>query len=164
VRIDARGVHELRVIAVLLQQLDTHTRRAIRAFTKSALVTPWLSAIQQRASTVLEQRVIAATANVKTSDQNIRIESAAKGRRLSGGLNPKVHYPAIEFGGDRNSVTTYRRKGHTVSRRASRQLRPRNSRGYVFYPAAAEMIPRLASLWAQTVVRTIGDIFDGKEG
>ena len=161
-RVDARGSRELRDIAIAMQQLDTPVRRVIRLYTKSEPIRPWLDAINRRVTTVLERRVISATSTITTSDQNIRVQSAAKGRRLSQGLNPKTEYPAIEFGGNRESVTTYQRKGHTVRRHASRQLRARNSNGYVFYPAAREMFPRLASLWAQTIVRLIGDLFDGK--
>jgi hypothetical protein len=33
----------------------------------------------------------------------------------------------------------------------------------VFYPAAREMIPRLAALWIQTTVRTIAEALEGKQ-
>jgi hypothetical protein len=49
-----------------------------------------------------------------------------------------------------------------VTRNTTAQFKPRNRSGYVFYPAAKEMIPRLASLWVQTVVKTFADIFEGK--
>ena len=35
------------------------------------------------------------------SNQNVRIQAANKGRRLSGGLDPKTDYPAVEFGANR---------------------------------------------------------------
>jgi hypothetical protein len=106
--------------------------------------------------------VISATATIAVSDQNIRIQSAAKGRKLKGGLDPKVDYPAIEFGANREKVVTYTRKGHKVKRHTARQLQGRTASGKVFYPAASEMIPRLAKLWVQSVVKIYGDIFDGK--
>lgn len=161
-RIDVRGSQELKDIVLAINRSDTAVQRAIRSFTKARLTRPWLDAINDNASTTLERRVIASTATVAVSNQNIRIQSAAKGRPLSGGLNPKTDYASVEFGGNREKKVTYGRKGGRVTRRTARQLRPRNGRGYVFYPAATRMIPRLASLWVQTVVKTYADIFDGK--
>lgn len=160
-RIDVRGSRELQDVILALRSSDTEVRRAIRTYTKAELTRPWLEAINNRASTTLERRVIAATATVAVSDQNIRIQAAAKGRRLSGGLMPKVDYAPIEFGA-KPRVTRYTRKGRTVTRNTTAQFKPHNRRGYVFYPTASEMIPRLARLWVQTVVKVYGDIFDGR--
>ena len=160
-RIDVRGSDELQDVILALKSSDAETRRAIRTFTKARLTRPWLEAINDQASTPLETRVIAATATVAVSDQNIRIQSAAKGRRLSGGLSPKVDYGPVEFGAGHKKVP-YRRKGHRVVRNTTAQFKSKRRKGYVFYPAAQEMIPRLASLWVQTVVKTYADIFEGK--
>ena len=54
------------------------------------------------------------------------------------------------------------RKGHKVTRNTTAQFKQRNMKGYVFYPAAREMIPRLARLWVQTVVKTYALIFEAK--
>lgn len=160
-RIDIRGSQELQDVALAIQNSDREVRSAIRAFTKARLTRPWLERISSEADTTIERRVISGTATVSVSDQNIRIQSAAKGRRLSGGLLPKVDYPGVEFGAS-HKKRTYRRKGHSVTRNTTAQFKGRNTNGYVFYPAARAMIPRLASLWVQTVVKTYADIFDGK--
>lgn len=160
-RIDVRGSRELKDIILALRSSDREVRSAIRTFTRAELTRPWLEAINDQASTILERRVISATATVKVSDQNIRITSATKGRRLSGGLSPKTDYAAVEFGA-KGGKRTYTRKGHKVTRNTTAQFKARNRKGYVFYPAATEMIPRLARLWVQTVVKTFADIFDGR--
>lgn len=160
-RIDARGSRELKDIILALQNSDRELRSVIRAYTRSELTRPWLEAINERASSIVERRVISATATVKVSDQNIRITSATKGRRLSGGLSPKTDYAPVEFGAG-GRKRTYTRQGHKVTRNTTAQFKRPNRRGYVFYPAATEMIPRLARLWVQTVVKTFADIFDGK--
>lgn len=160
-RLDVRGSDALRDVVLALNQADRDVQRAIRTFTKQRLTTPWLEAINNEATTTLERRVISATATVSVSNQNIRIQSAAKGRKLSGGLQPKVDYAPVEFGSGRHK-TTYTRKGHKVTRTTGTQFKSPNRNGYVFYPAAKKMIPRLASLWVQTVVKTYADIFDGK--
>lgn len=160
-RIDVRGSAELRDVVLAINQSDREIQRAIRTFTKAEITRPWLEAISDQASTPLERRVIANTATVAVSNQNIRIQSAAKGRKLSGGLQPKTDYAPVEFGAAPRKQT-YTRKGHKVKRNTTAQFRRPNRNGYVFYPAASRMIPRLASLWVQTVVKTYGDIFDGK--
>jgi hypothetical protein len=160
-RIDVRGSDALRDVVLAINQSDRDVQRAIRTYTKAELTRPWLEAINKEATTSVERRVIAATATVSVSNQNIRIQSAAKGRKLSGGLQPKIDYAPVEFGSGRHK-TTYTRKGHKVTRTTGTQFKQPNRRGYVFYPAAARMIPRLASLWVQTVVKTYADIFDGK--
>jgi hypothetical protein len=161
VRIDVRGSDALQDVILALKSSDAETRRAIRTFTKAKLTRPWLEAINNEASTTTERRVISATATVAVSDQNIRIQSAAKGRKLSGGLLPKVDYGAVEFGAN-HQKRRYTRNGSPVTRNTTAQFKTRNRKGYVFYPAATKMIPRLASLWVQTVVKTYADIFDGK--
>lgn len=161
-RIDVRGSRELKDIVLALQASDRTVRGAIRAYTRSELTRPWLEAINDRASTTLERRVIAGTSTVQVSDQNIRITAATKGRRLSGGLSPKHDYAPVEFGA-KSRKKTYTRKGHRVTRNTTAQFRTRRPRGYVFYPAAAEMIPRLARLWVQTVVKEYADIFEGRK-
>jgi hypothetical protein len=160
-RIDVRGSDALRDVVLAINQSDREVQRAIRTFTKARLTRPWLEAISKEATTSLERRVISATATVSVSNQNIRIQSAAKGRKLSGGLQPKVDYAPVEFGSGIHK-TTYSRKGHRVTRTTGTQFKRPKRRGYVFYPAASKMIPRLASLWVQTVVKTYADIFDGK--
>lgn len=162
-RIDIRGSRELQDVALALQGMDREARGVIRSYSKSVMTRPWLSEIAERADTPVEQRVISATATVAVSDQNIRIQSAAKGRKLSGGLNPKTDYAPVEFGANREKRTSYVRKGSRVDRRTARQMKPRNASGYVFYPAAREMIPRLASLWVQTIVKLTADIFEGRK-
>ena len=161
-RLDVRGSRELRDVILAINQSDREVQSAIRSYTKAELTRPWLEAINSRASSTLERRVISATATVAVSNQNIRIQSAAKGRKLSGGLQPKVDYPPVEWGAGKRKAT-YTRKGHRVTRNTTAQFKGPNRRGYVFYPAAREMIPRLASLWVQTVVKVYADIFEGRK-
>ena len=160
-RIDVQGSRALQDVILALKSSDAETRRAIRTFTKARIVKPWLDSVLNEADTKMERRVIAGTATIAVSDQNIRIQSAAKGRRLKGGFEPKRDYAGVEFGALHKKVT-YTRKGHRVTRNTTAQFRGRRTQGYVFYPAAREMIPRLARLWVQTVVKTYADIFEGK--
>lgn len=160
-RIDVRGSRELKDVILALKSSDKETRRAVTQYAKAEMVRPWLEGLNDRASTTLERRVIAGTATVAVSDQNVRIQAANKGRALSGGFRPKVDYGPVEFGAADKKVT-YRRKGHPVTRRTRAQFKPPTRQGTVFYPTAREMIPRLASLFVQTVVKVYADIFEGR--
>jgi hypothetical protein len=161
VRIDVRGSAELRDVILALKNSGTEVRRAVRAYAKAEMVEPWRREILNRSATSLERKVISATATISVSDQNIRVQSAAKGRKLRGGLQPKYDYGPVEFGMQPRK-TAYTRKGHRVIRTTGTSFKGPNRSGYVFYPAAREMIPRLASLWVQTVVKVYADIFSGK--
>lgn len=165
-RIDVRESRELKAAILALRAIDTTISKKVRQYTKAVAQPEWRQELTRRASTGLERRVIADTAVISVSNQNVRAQSASKGRPLSGGLNPRVDYPGVEFGSHAHGVT-YRRRSprgtvHTVTRVMGTQFKAHNRRGYVFYPAAAEMIPRLASLFAQTTVKTIANALEGK--
>ncbi|WP_341935514.1 hypothetical protein MRBLWO14_001166 [Microbacterium sp. LWO14-1.2] len=167
-RLDVRASRELLAAIYAIRSLDRTIAKLNRQQTKRVAGPEWKKALSERADTRLEHRVIVDTAVVSVSDQNVRIQSAGKGRPLTGGFNPKTDYHATEFGADRDRRTTYRRKSrkggtHEVTRRAATAMKPRNSSGYVFFPAAKEMIPRMARLWVQTTVRTIATAFEGKQ-
>lgn len=165
-RLDVTKSRELQATIYALRSVDKTLAKQIRQQTKRVAGAEWQRALERRASTQLEQRVLSATSVITVSNQNVRAASASKGRPLSGGLSPKLHGHAVEFGANA-APTTYERTSprgtvHRVRRTVGTQLRPRNAQGYVFWPTAREMIPRLASLWVQTTVRTIGNALEGK--
>ena len=167
-RLDVTESRELRATIFALRGLDKTLQKMIRVKTKDIAGPEWRKALAERADTRLEHRVIHDTAVVGVTNQNVRVQSAMKGRPLSGGLHPKTHYHAVEFGAKPKKATYYRasRKGgtHKVTRTVGGYpLKPRRKGGYVFFPAAKEMIPRIAALWVQTTVRTIATALEGKQ-
>lgn len=165
-RITVFGSRELQAVILALKTLDKDTRSEIRKHTKAMATTEWGKALNEEASTDLERAVLVATGRVRVSDQNVTLTSATVGRRLAGGLEPKRDAAAVEFGSG-PALVTYQatsRRGNrfTVRRNTRAQLRPRNKKGYVVYPAAASIIPRIASLWIQTAARTIFDKLEGR--
>jgi hypothetical protein len=104
----------------------------------------WKAAVESRSSSRLERRVISGTTAVAVSSSNVRVRSGGKGRPLSGGLTMSQAAPAVEFGSLR-----------------FKQFGPRRKAG-PFYRSAKEMIPRLASLWVQTVMKTMSLALNGK--
>ncbi|MDL9978849.1 hypothetical protein [Microbacterium candidum] len=166
-QIDAKASREFQAAIFAVRALDKTLQRMIRQHVKAVAAPEWSKALDRRASTALDRKVIAGTATVAVSNQNVKVKAASKGRPLSGGLNPKTDYPGVEFGA-KDDLATYRtrsRKGksYTVTRHTARQLPRRNPRGRVFYPAAREMIPRIGSLLVQTIVKTIANAIEGKQ-
>lgn len=167
-RIDVRQSPEMLAVIYAMRSLDTAIAKMVRQHIKRVAAPEWTKALERRANTALERRVMVNTATVAVSNQNVRVTSANKGRKLSGGLNPKTHWHAIEFGADRNTPVKYRRKSprgktHTVTRHVARGLKDRKPKGYVFYPAGNEMVPRLGALAFQTVWRSIATALEGKK-
>lgn len=166
-RISVFDSKELQAILLALRGFDRELKKQIRQQTKKVAEPEWQKAVNEHASTRLEHRILASTARVQVSDQNVMLRSAHIGKSISGGLKPSEAWPAVEFGGNQSKVGKYQtrsRKGtvYTATRHTARQLRPRNPKGYVVFPAAAQVIPRMAALWAQTLVRTFHEMTEGK--
>lgn len=154
----------LQTLLAALQAVDKDTRKQIRRFTKADASPIWKDEVGPRARTKLEQRVLSATAKVSVSDQNVTLQSGRTGRALSGGARPSEIAAGVEFGalGKRNTYMSTSRRGRRfpVTRRTTNQFGSRNTNGKVVYPASRASIPRLASLWIQTAMRTLADAFD----
>lgn len=166
--LDARKSRELQATVLAIANVDRTIRKMIRQYAKAMAMPEWKKALAERADTRLEHRVLVDTAVVTVSDRNVRMQSASKGRPLSGGFAPKLDYYAAEYGGNQDKTTTYTRRNrnggtHKVTRRVGNTIKPRTRRGYVFGPASREMVPRLARLWVQTTVRTIATALEGKQ-
>ena len=166
-RISIRNSRELQATVLAIRTADSEVQKQIRAHTKAIATPEWKRALAEQsslsASYRMQARVLVDTARVSVSNQNIKLSSATVGRPLSGGLSPKTGAAAAEFGADRSKRVSYSatRNGKTYpvrGRRTRAQLPPRNRKGWIFYPAAAQIIPRIASLWVQTAVRTFYEV------
>lgn len=168
-RLSVKESPELLATVLAIRSLDRTLQKTIRQHTKAVVAPAWQAALEERATTRLQRRALSSTSVVAVSNQNVTVKAGSKGRKLSGGFDPKVHKHAAEFGADKTKPTTYKRRNrgsgggsHSVTRVVTTGLPDRRKGGYVFWPAAAEMTPRLASLWIQTVVRTIAEALEGK--
>lgn len=166
VRLDVFKSPELLATIYALRSIDKTLQKKVRDYTKAVAGPEWKQALAQRANTRLEHRVIVDTAVISVSNQNVRVQSASKGRRLSGGLDPKTDYAPVEFGMNAKGVTYTRksRKGgtHRVTRVMGTQF-PAARREGPFWQSARNMVPRIAALWVQTTVKTIGNALEGKQ-
>lgn len=167
-RIDVKLSPELQAVIFAMRSLDRTIAKIVRREVKKVAEPEWKKALAERANTRLQQRVLVNTSNISVSNQNVRATSAQKGRPLSGGFEPKYDWHAAEFGADRNRVMEYTRRSrnggrHKVRRRIGNGLPARKKTGYVVYPAAHEMVPRLGALFFQTVYRAIATATEGKQ-
>ena len=163
-RISALTSREMLASIQALKTFDREVRKQVRQHTKNMAAPEWQKAVSEHASTRLEHRVLAQTARVQVSDRNVMLQSARIGKSLAGGAKPfEIAYPT-EFGThDRvRRVSQRSRNGnqYTYTRHTQRQFRPFNKQGYAVFPAAANIIPRIASLWIQTVARTFAELIE----
>jgi hypothetical protein len=156
-RVSVYSSRELLTVIRGLRNLDRETKKQLRAHLRPMVTQAWREALAARANTDLERRVLVDTARVKVSDQNVRLTSATLSRSLTGGLKPSAHYGPVEFGAARLERTTSRGR-----RNVHAPFKQPNRRGYVVYPAAAAVIPRVLAMYVQTYARAIHEALEGK--
>ena len=144
-RITVFNSKELQGTILLMRGAGREVAKEIRGRTKSVIDPVWKDAVKLNASTTLERQVLAATARTAISDQNVTLSVASVGKALKGGAKPVDIVAGVEFGS-----------------KNYKQFKGRNRKGYVVMPAVADVIPRIASLWIQTVVKTFYEILERK--
>ena len=99
------------------------------------------------------QRALAKSAKVGAVKDGMVVRVGTSGKwGSSPGVTLRELARPWEFGGRQQRYEQYvsRRKGtrsFVVNRRTQRQIPPRNPTGYFVYPAIAEAVPELASMW-----------------
>jgi len=165
-KISVRNSRELQATILALKSLDREVSANIRRFTRQLIVPEWQQGLRERAQSRAQIRVLADTGRATVSSQNISLKSASVGRSLAGGLNPKSSWAAFEFGANdvETTYTATSRRGvrFSVTRHTRRQLPSRSRTGWVVFPTAKDIIPRVAALWWQTTIRTMYEAFERK--
>lgn len=157
----ARAPEALRAAVLALKAASRDLRTDINRATRETMNPVWKSLVEQRATSARDRAILGKGARIKAGNPPAG-QAATSRRALRGGLSPVDNWQAIEFGADRERVTTYDRRSknggsHTVTRHTARQLPPRIRSGRVVYPAVADIGPRLASLWVSIIVRKYHD-------
>ncbi|WP_417561870.1 hypothetical protein [Microbacterium sp.] len=151
----------LRTVSLAFAGLDAEVRKQITRQVKTESKPIWFEEIRDRASTRLQQRVLAGTARTGVAGLNVRL-MAGGGKKLSSGTPTADLVKATEFGANPGRTQTVRsRKGKQYQRRLGGRFPAPRRGGYVVYPAAKAAIPRVASLVVQTTVRTIHETIEG---
>lgn len=158
-RLDVRQSPELTAFIQGLAVMPKEVNAQIRAHSKGVIVPEWKKGLAERAPARIFFDRLVNTGTAYVSDRNVRL--------VAGSDRAKGFPRETEFGAYREDYTSYvrrSRKGgsHKVTRRTQRQFWHYKKGGWVVYPTVSDMIPRIASLWVQTGLRTIGDLIDGK--
>lgn len=166
-RVSAYSSRELLLVLRGLRNVDKETKKHLRSNLKGMALEAWKQALARHADTRLEHRVLVDTARVRVSDQNVRLTSASLSRSLTGGLKPSQSYGPVEFGasprpGATESVRNKKGTQFERTRDPNRPFKKPNRRGYVVYPSAASVIPRILAMYVQTFVRAIHEALEGK--
>lgn len=163
-RVSVLHSEKLQALLLALRGFDRELQGQIRRATKAIGQPQWQSAVRAQATTELETRVLANTARMSVSNQNVTLAAGGVGRALSGGAKPSAIARAVEHGAHTKETIVHARsrkgKPYQYRRVQNRGFRPSLRSGYVFYPAAVRMIPRFLALWAQTSVRTAHETFE----
>lgn len=159
-RISLLVSRDLQALVQAAGSLDREVRARLRAHTKAEATPIWQDEITHRTGTRLQTRVLVDSARVAVSDTNITLKSAQVGKLKTGTPRPALA-GASEFGANPNRKVTQRsRKGTVYSRRLGNAFGGPRRKGNVFHPAFRDAVPRVASLWMQTTLRTIAETFE----
>lgn len=144
-----------------LKGMDKELAKQIRQHLKSVTVAEWKTDLAQHSITRMENRVLVDSGKVAVSNENITLKAGGTAKRLRGGAKVRDLTQGTEFGSNPDrQVRGTSRKGAAYKRRLGPTFRPPNKKGYVFYPAAADAIPRIAALFVQTTVRTFHELVE----
>jgi len=168
ISVSAKTVESLNATVIGLQNLDRSMQAQVRRATKELGQGEWQGlVVEHLQGNNLQSRVLGETSKLQASNQNVMLRSGASSKRMSGGASPASLAKQEEFGANHNRLKAYRRRNRNgkvsdVLRHTTRQLMPIRRGGWTVYPAAAEFIPRIASLWVRTAMRTIHEAFEGR--
>lgn len=143
-RLDVSNRREFDATAEAVQALDQTLPEHINDDAEKTIGPAWAKELDARAKTQQEQRLLADTADITVSEQCIRLESANKGRALSGGLTPGRGWAPVERGS------------------RARQFRRPNADGYVIGPALRAILPKVSDMAEETGTRIITRALEGK--
>lgn len=154
---------ELRAVVLALRKADKAVRTNANQRMRAAMNPVWQQAVNSRLTGAhpLERML---TAGVRVNAGNPPVLVAASSRRKAGrgALTPAGNWQMMEFGSHGTKKSPMRSKrGKLYSRRTTTGLPQFTKAGRVLYPAAAEILPRIASYFAQSVIRAYMDALDG---
>lgn len=151
-----------------MKVMDKDLRKVINDQTRLEGNELWRGLLAMNATTTMDMRMLVKGARVAAGNPPRLIAAASKRKALSGGMTPDRYGKTAEFGvKDREATSTYERKSrsggtHQVTRRTRRGLPAYEPAGRVVWPAVADAMPRMISLWTQTIIRTVYEKFEGK--
>ena len=159
-RISVLVSRDLQTLIQAAESLDREVAAQNRKHTRANAEPIWKDEVAARAVTPVQARVLARTARVAVSNTNVTMKAAHIGKTGHGTPSDALKAPA-EFGAHADKRITQRsRSGTRYQRRLGKAFSRPRARGYAFFPSVAESGPRLVSLWMQTTMRTVAEVFE----
>lgn len=154
---------ELRASVLAMKRADKRIRSEISRDMRATMSPEWKSEVTQGLTGGrMESRMLLPGTRIAAGNPPTLI-AASGGRRVGNGLIPNVNAPGYEFGSHGTRVSTVTSSlGKKFKRHTTRHLPGFVKTGRVVYPAAARILPRVASYWVQSVVRAFMDAAEGK--
>lgn len=145
--------------AAQMEDVGTEVTKALGAHVPGIASTVWSDSTVLKHATTPQDRMALSGSRVRASARSTTFTGATRSRLGD-------DWPAVEFGSTGQKVATYMgRRGalrFPVRRHTQRQLPARDKRGRVLFRYGAEAVRRVMSAYAQTIVRTIHDVLDGR--
>lgn len=159
------GSDQLQAAVLAMRAADKDLRRDINTRARAVMGPEWTKSLSARL-THPSQRVITAGARIASGNPPQLVAGNSK-RRIGRGLIPSQHWAGFEYGAA-TYASPYERtssKGvrHKVKRNTRAHLPGRTKRGHFIGPTVRDILPRLAALWVQTIIRTYLDALEGKQ-
>lgn len=159
-RVRVEGIREVTAAATALKAVDRSVKNQTARNLRSTVPKIWTQDSITRQTRTRMDRAVFNGVKVSASSSRITLQAGTSP------LIPADITSAVEFGDPNKGYTTYteRRRGKSVRvrRRTQQQLPGPIRAGRVAHPALRVAMPRLLSLYVQTVVRTIHEAWEGK--
>lgn len=163
--LSVHGSEQLQAAVLAVRAADKDLRRDLNARARAVMGPEWVKGLESRLVHPA-QRVVTAGARVAAGNPPQLVAGNSK-RKIGRGLIPVQHWAGFEYGAARyrsyyGRVSPRGRK-HWLKRDTRAHLPARTKHGHIIGPAVRNIIPRLAALWVQTVIRTYLDAIEGKQ-
>lgn len=164
--IRVHGIPQLEAAVLAMKAADKDIKRDINARARAVMGPVWVQTLAEQIQRPGD-RIILAGARIAAGNPPTLVAGNSK-RKIGRGLIPVENWAGYEYGAVREYKTSYQRvskngKRHQVKRSVVSHLPKRREIGRIITPTVRKTLPRLASLWVQTIVKTYMDAFEGKE-
>ena len=145
--------------AAQMEDVGTEVTKATGAHVPTIASAVWSDSTVLKYATGPQDRMALSGSRVRASARSTTFRGATRSRLGD-------DWPAVEFGSTGQKVTTYTGRRGTkrfpVRRHTQRQLPARDRSGRVLFRYGKEAVRRVMSAYAQTIVRTIHEVLDGR--
>lgn len=152
---------QLRAAVLAMKKADKYVRAGVGQHMRDAMNPVWRTELANRATGGVANQSRILTAGARIANGNpAQLVTASSRRKFGsgGGLVPDRHWAGYEYGANRTSMSTVTsKKGKSFKRHTKRHLPAKSDTGHVIGPTVAEVLPRVAAYWSQSVVRAFMD-------